>query len=69
MEVPTAAMNNESCENLANSIKLFGYTSKGKRDFETNKLFYYHIKYVCYNIKYLKVLQCTYTRPRRCLFI
>ena len=33
--VPIAAMNNESFENLANSIKLFGCISKGKRDFET----------------------------------
>lgn len=37
--VPIAAMNNESFENLANSIKLFGCIGKGKRDFETNKLF------------------------------
>lgn len=34
--VPIAAMNNESFENLANSIKLFGCISKGKRDFETS---------------------------------
>ena len=61
--VPIAAMNNESFENLANSIKLFSCISKGKRDFETNKLFYYHIKYICYNIKYLKVLCCLYIRP------
>ena len=61
--VPIAAMNNESFENLANSIKLFGCIGKGKRDFETNKLFYYHIKYICYNIKYLKVLHCMYIRP------
>lgn len=61
--VPIAAMNNESFEKLASSIKLFGHISKGKRDFETNKLFYDHIKYVCCNIKYLKGLQCTYTWP------
>lgn len=49
-------VNNVSFENLVNSIKLFGYISKGKRDFEINKFFYYYIKYVCCNIKYFKVL-------------
>lgn len=37
--VPIVAMNNESFENSANSIKLFGCISKDKRDFETNSFF------------------------------
>lgn len=37
--VPITTINNESLDNLANNIKLFGCLSKVKREFETNKLF------------------------------